>query len=96
MPATTEQLKARWQTEDGRRRLAQVIELARRGKDWAPVLKGFPFRDEAENGLDVIPQKTHHMLIGAHAVMDLLSSIGLYVQALTTSAEHAGQDEGVP
>ena len=53
MPATPEQLKARWQTEDGERRLAQVIELARRGEDWEPVLKGFPFADEVENGLDI-------------------------------------------
>ena len=53
MPATPEQLKARWKTEDGRQRLVAVIEAAKKGEDWTPVLAGFAHVDEVENGRDL-------------------------------------------
>jgi len=53
MPATHEQLKARWKTEDGKRRLAEVVARAKKRENWSFVLKGFPFVDEVENGRDL-------------------------------------------
>jgi len=53
MAATWEQLKARWQTDDGKERLAKVIEAAKKGEDWAAILEGFPFVEEVENGRDL-------------------------------------------
>ena len=53
MPATPEQLKARWETEDGKRRLAELIMAARVRLDWAFILVGFPHSDEVALGRDL-------------------------------------------
>jgi|GEM_PF-382551 len=53
MPATKEQLKERWHTDDGKKRLAKVIEALQRGEDWAPILEGFPHVEEVANGRDL-------------------------------------------
>lgn len=53
MSGSRETLKARWDTDDGRRRVMGILAAARTGADWGPVLKGFPHADEAANGRDL-------------------------------------------
>ena len=53
MPATPEQLRARWETEDGKRRLDDVVEAAKKGEPWARILEGFAHVDEVRNGRDL-------------------------------------------
>ena len=35
--ATDEELRERWETDDGKERLAKVIEAAKKREDWAPL-----------------------------------------------------------
>ena len=51
--ATLEQLRDRWRTDDGKKRLAKVIEAAKKKEDWAHILKGFPYVEEVENRRDL-------------------------------------------
>jgi uncharacterized protein YjbI with pentapeptide repeats len=48
-------LAERWETPDGQRRLKALTEAAREGREWAPILDGFPFADEyrVRNGRDL-------------------------------------------
>lgn len=47
-------LKERWETEDGRDRLKRIIQAIQEGKeDWPDILKGFPGVDKLESGLDL-------------------------------------------
>jgi len=43
----------RWQTDDGRHRLAKVAAAATKKEDWAPILTGFPFVEEVKDGRDL-------------------------------------------
>lgn len=53
MPATAKQLKARWETDDGRERLSRVKEALKNREDWASILAEFPHVDEVGNGRDL-------------------------------------------
>jgi len=49
--ATEKELKERWLTNDGKERLAEVIEAAKKKEeDWAPIVTGFPYVEAVENG----------------------------------------------
>ena len=54
MTATMEQLKARWQTEDGKRRLKAVVQAAKECH-WSDELSGFPFVEEIVRDRDTGP-----------------------------------------
>jgi len=47
-------LRTRWKTEDGRRRLSQVVAaVVQKRPDWEDILKGFSLVDEVQNGRDL-------------------------------------------
>ena len=54
MWTTLEQLKERWITDDGKKRLKSVVEAARRqDPKWSSILDGFPHAAEVKNGRDL-------------------------------------------
>jgi len=79
--ASWEQLRERWETDDGRRRLAKVIEAAKKKEDWAAILKGFPYVEEVYNGRDL----RFANLSGANL-------IGAYLRADLSGADLSGAD----
>ena len=53
MPATDEQLRERWKTEDGQRRLKAIVDALKAKKHWESILAGFPYVEEVKNGRDL-------------------------------------------
>ena len=58
--ATPEQLKDRWETDDGKERLVEIIGALKRGESWATLLEGFPYAEEIPNGRDLRGADLHH------------------------------------
>ena len=53
MPLTPEQLKTRWETDEGKKRLQTVVAALLAGEPWTDILSGFPGVTEIDSGLDL-------------------------------------------
>jgi len=57
--ASAEELRKRWDTQEGRGRLGAIIDAAKKGRNWVRLLKDFPFVNEVSGGRDLRHAELH-------------------------------------